>query len=662
MIYQAALGLQHAHARGLVHRDLKPANLLWSAVQSLPGSRAPAAKEQARPSPQLTTSYHAPDALPRGTVKILDLGLARFLQDQLGSSQVTKEGVGVGTPDYMAPEQFRDALHADAPTDIYGLGCTLYQLISGTVPFPGSSFSEKADAHAKKEPIPLEERCPEVPVGLSFVVSKMMAKHPADRFQTAAEVAEALAPYIAGSSHSAIQLRQTMRFHAGQLTMRGPSRRKRLLAWAGAALAAACLVGLLIPVWSSIFGRGSQAPRNDAPVEGTEPGGNASEPPKPEVLTIENGLTVAKNVTGQYSTIGAALENVKPGQTIRVLDDAVYTEVVRIDNRARMEGITLESPRGATVMMPTGPTIGLLVSDVPGVTVKGFRVRTNSGSAFLCVIGGRSPGATLEALDFRVDKSSCIGVSVEQLTLVKGDAPVTVRNCVFGGLYRGVRVSGASNTGAAAPSRRVVLRDNDVSDCVIGIWTAGLVSDVHVVGNRIWNCSSASIQIEDLYRGSSGLLIANNSIQSQASGIQIQDMTQAVDPVAIVNNLILAEAGADLEYLGKDRKYLAALQLHHNWRELRSLGDKTVEEGDWIPAAPQDVRRKEIAGIARDPKDVKNFLRPAKDSPLASGGAGGELPTYVGAVPPEGVETWDWQKTWNARVAKSSNESKTGKD
>ena len=212
------------------------------------------------------------------------------------------------------------------------------------------------------------------------------------------------------------------------------------------------------------------------------------------------------------------------------------------------------------------------------------------------------------------------------------------------------------------PSRRIVLRDNNLSDCTAGIWIAGMVSDVHVVGNRIWNCSSASIQIEDLYRGSSGLLIANNSIQSQASGIQIQDMTQAVDPVAIVNNLILAEAGADLEYLGKDRKYLAALQLHHNWREVRALGDKTVEEGDWIPAAPQDVRRKEIPGIARDPKDAKNFLRPAKDSPLATGGAGGDLPTYVGAVPPEGVEPWDWQKTWNARIAKSSKESKTGKD
>jgi hypothetical protein len=662
MIYQAALGLQHAHARGLVHRDLKPANLLWSAVRSLSGSGAPAAKDQSRPSRELTTSYIAPDAVPRGVVKILDLGLARFLQDQLGSSQVTKEGVGVGTPDYMAPEQFRDALHADAPTDIYGLGCTLYQLISGAVPFPGSSYSEKADAHAKKTPIPLEERCPEVPVGLAFVVSKMMAKHPADRFQTAGEVAEALAPYIAGASHSAIQLRQTMRFHAGQLTMRGPSRGKRLLAWAGAAVAAACLVGLLIPVWSSIFGRGSQAPRDDALVESTEPVTKATDPAKPKVLTIENGLTVAKDGTGQYTTIGAALEKVKPGQTIQVLDDAIYKEAVTIDKRGRMEGLTLESARGATLMIPPEATMGLLVNSVPGVTVRGFRLRKEKGSltSFLCIVFGKAPGTTLDALDFR-SESNYVGLSIEAVNLSKGDAPLTVRNCVFSGMLRGIRVSGVNNAGAATPARRVVLRDNNVSDCVVGIWLGGLASDVHVVGNRIWDCSSASVQIEDLFRGSSGLLIANNSIQSQACGIQIQEMSKSVEPVAIVNNLILAEAGTDLDFLGKDPKFLTALQLHHNWRELRSLGDKTPEEEDRILLG-QDVRRKEIAGIARDPKDARNFLRPAKNSKLASEGAGGDLPTYVGAVPPEGVEPWDWQKTWDARAGKSGGESKGGKD
>src|SRR5262249_30910260 len=279
VIYQAALGLQHAHNKGLVHRDLKPANLLLSSAQPLNDRPAPTAKELARLVSQLTTSYVPLKALSNWIVKILDLGLARFFHDQLGDSEVTKEGMGVGTPDYMAPEQFRDALHADARTDIYGLGCTLYQLISGTVPFPGSSFSEKANAHAKKEPIPLEERCPEVPAGLALVLSKMMAKHPADRFQTAAEVAEALAPYVAGASHSMILLRQTMRFQAGQLTVRAPKRSKRLLAWGGAALAAVCFLSLFIRAWPNLFTGG---------------------PAKPTVVVIENGFTVSRDGTGQY--------------------------------------------------------------------------------------------------------------------------------------------------------------------------------------------------------------------------------------------------------------------------------------------------------------------------------------------------------------------------
>ena len=125
--YQAALALHHAHQSGLVHRDVKPSNLLLSAD---------------------------------GRVRLLDLGLARFLQDQIGDGALTREGVGMGTPDYAAPEQFRDAHKADTRSDIYALGCTLYHLIAGHVPFPGWSLPEKVTAHETKEPTPLEELCP----------------------------------------------------------------------------------------------------------------------------------------------------------------------------------------------------------------------------------------------------------------------------------------------------------------------------------------------------------------------------------------------------------------------------------------------------------------------------------------------------------------------
>jgi eukaryotic-like serine/threonine-protein kinase len=165
--YQAALGLHHAHSKGLVHRDVKPSNLL------------------------LTRDH---------CVKLLDLGLARFLQDHVGDATLTIAGSGMGTPDYMAPEQFHDARHADARSDIYSLGCTLYHLIAGCVPFPGTSMSEKFKCHTEQQPQALESFCPDVPAGLVLIVRRMMAKRPEDRFASAHQVGEAVAPFVAGSS------------------------------------------------------------------------------------------------------------------------------------------------------------------------------------------------------------------------------------------------------------------------------------------------------------------------------------------------------------------------------------------------------------------------------------------------------------------------------
>jgi serine/threonine protein kinase len=218
-VYQAALGLQNAHEKGLVHRDLKPGNLL-------------------------VTSH--------GQVKILDLGLARFLQDQVGDATLTREGTGMGTPDYMAPEQFHDARHVDARSDIYSLGCTLYHLIAGRVPFPGTSMSEKYAAHEQQEPPPLEEFRPDVPAGLSLAVQRMMAKRPADRFQSAREVAEAVFPHVAGSSHAILHIKATASWHGSQLGLSvvpiRVRRRRQLIV--GSAVTASALAVVALVLWA----------------------------------------------------------------------------------------------------------------------------------------------------------------------------------------------------------------------------------------------------------------------------------------------------------------------------------------------------------------------------------------------------------------------------
>jgi WD40 repeat protein len=179
-VRQAALGLQHAHERGMVHRDIKPHNLMRT---------------------------------PDGVVKVLDFGLARFALESTAAGPgspapagtagarpgagawLTQDGLVMGTPDFIAPEQAADAHAADIRADIYSLGCTLYYLLAGDVPFPADTVVDKLLAHASRTPRPLAEVRRDVPPGLVRVVERMTAKEPAKRYQTPAEVAAALAPF-----------------------------------------------------------------------------------------------------------------------------------------------------------------------------------------------------------------------------------------------------------------------------------------------------------------------------------------------------------------------------------------------------------------------------------------------------------------------------------
>ena len=127
---------------------------------------------------------------------MLDFGLAKVTSEGQADSGLTREGQMLGTPDYIAPEQIRDAQSADIRADIYSLGCTLYYLLTGGPPFRGEHLWDLYQAHFSMEAGPLNLVRPEVPVELAAVVAKMMAKEPRRRFQTPGEVAQALAPFF----------------------------------------------------------------------------------------------------------------------------------------------------------------------------------------------------------------------------------------------------------------------------------------------------------------------------------------------------------------------------------------------------------------------------------------------------------------------------------
>lgn len=174
-VAQAAAGLQHAHEKGFIHRDIKPGNLIRDRF---------------------------------GVVKILDMGLARSASDRDRLTEKLDEGAVVGTADFIAPEQAINCPRVDGRADVYSLGATLFTLIAGKPPFEGNT-AQKLMQHQLKDPPALCKLNEAVPREVSDIAARMLAKNPAARFQTPAEVIAALAPWTGASARVLAGLSRT---------------------------------------------------------------------------------------------------------------------------------------------------------------------------------------------------------------------------------------------------------------------------------------------------------------------------------------------------------------------------------------------------------------------------------------------------------------------
>jgi len=181
VLRQTATALEYAHDQGVTHRDIKPHNLL--------------------------VAESGDDA---GQVKVLDMGLARFEPlldgptDSTTRASMTASGVIMGTVDYMSPEQALNSKNADARSDIYSLGCTMYFLLTGKTMFAGETLMEKIIAH-REQPVPsLREQVSELSTGLDAIFQKMVARNPDNRYQTMKHLGEDLDACIAGRRPSAL--------------------------------------------------------------------------------------------------------------------------------------------------------------------------------------------------------------------------------------------------------------------------------------------------------------------------------------------------------------------------------------------------------------------------------------------------------------------------
>ena len=165
IIRQVALALKHAHRVGFIHRDIKPKNIMIA---------------------------------NNGDVKLADLGLARALDDRKAAE--AEAGRAYGTPYYISPEQIRGKKDITPAADIYGLGATLYHMVTGNVPFPGKNPSDVMHRHLKQELVPPDHINPTLSAGFSQIIEMMMAKDVSQRYQNASDLIEDLDAVARGDS------------------------------------------------------------------------------------------------------------------------------------------------------------------------------------------------------------------------------------------------------------------------------------------------------------------------------------------------------------------------------------------------------------------------------------------------------------------------------
>jgi serine/threonine-protein kinase len=431
---QAALALQYAFENGVLHRDVKPANLL---LESAADPRSP------------------------GRVKVLDLGLA--VTTGGGERAADAASRLSGTPDYIAPEVAHNPDGRDVRSDLYSLGCTLYYLLTGQVPFPGGTWTEKLLRHEYEAPAPLRDLAPAVPPAVAALVARLMAKAPADRHDTPAAVARALEEWLAlgddppaapapvratepaGPSASPDAILDPGPPSVWDITLpepAPPARRRTRLSWL--LVLAGALVGGLAGAW---WVRGYLLAQEPAPAA----------PPPP--------FLVASSSVGHATLEAAVAAAAADGDTITISGDGPFTIApLSVTGKA----LTLRAAPGARPSLRRrGPSVAwqsLLASDRP-LALEGIELRQDTAGApsHLVYVSGGS---------LRLSNCRVAAPHQSAPVVARGVALVELRDCqlVAGRLALCVEATSGAPCQLVLSGNTIAVEDADAA--AVSVWAA----------------------------------------------------------------------------------------------------------------------------------------------------------------------------------------------
>jgi serine/threonine-protein kinase len=247
---QVLTALEYAHARGIIHRDIKPANMMLA---------------------------------PKGVMKLMDFGIARLTS---GEQRLTQTGRTVGSLYYMSPEQIRGELNLDARADLYSVGVSLYELVTGRRPFQGDSEYSIMAAHLASTPVPPIQLDPSLPPALNEIILMSIAKEPGKRFQSAAAFRAALDSVQRGAGvPAAAPKTQAIAAEVAPSGAPASGSRRALYMVLGSVLTIGVLViaGIQVPKWKQAGAVSSPPAEIQSPPASQQPvEAPATEPAKPE--------------------------------------------------------------------------------------------------------------------------------------------------------------------------------------------------------------------------------------------------------------------------------------------------------------------------------------------------------------------------------------------